>query len=220
MKILKIVFAIAVFFLMSYKTVNAQKLDSNYVKTIQSRAAKIVQKLALSDDKKIEKLNGIVAKQYIDLNEVYIKRDASQKGIKQNPTLSKDEAAKEIEKINQLIAQKTKKLHYKFLNQLGKQLNEEQVIVIKDGMTYGVVPLTYNAYLQMLPNLTVEQKKQIYAWLVEARESAMDAESSEKKHAWFGKYKGRINNYLSAAGIDMKQAGIDWAKRTKEEKGN
>jgi hypothetical protein len=205
---------------MSYQTVNAQKLDSNYVKTIQSRAAKIVQKLALSDDKKIEKLNGIVAKQYIDLNEVYIKRDASQKGIKQNPTLSKDEAAKEIEKINQLIAQKTKKLHYKFLNQLGKQLNEEQVIVIKDGMTYGVVPLTYNAYLQMLPNLTVEQKKQIYAWLVEARESAMDAESSEKKHAWFGKYKGRINNYLSAAGIDMKQAGIDWAKRTKEEKGN
>ena len=220
MKILKAVFALTVFFLMSYQTVNAQKLDSNYVKTIQSRAAKIVQKLALSDDKKIEKLNGIVAKQYIDLNEVYIKRDASQKGIKQNPTLSKDEAAKEIEKINQLIAQKTKKLHYKFLNQLGKQLNEEQVIVIKDGMTYGVVPLTYNAYLQMLPNLTVEQKKQIYAWLVEARESAMDAESSEKKHAWFGKYKGRINNYLSAAGIDMKQAGIDWAKRTKEEKGN
>jgi hypothetical protein len=220
MKILKTVFAIAVFFLMSYKTVNAQKLDSNYVKTIQARAAKIVQKLALSDDKKIAQLNGFVAMQYIHLNEVYTARDARQKSIKQNTTLSKDEAAKEIEKTNQLTAKKTKKLHNNFLNKLEKQLNNEQVIAIKDGMTYGVVPLTYNAYLQMLPNITEEQKKQIYAWLIEARELAMDAESSEKKHAWFGKYKGRINNYLSAAGIDMKQAGIDWAKRIKEEKAN
>jgi len=41
----------------------------------------------------------------------------------------------------------------------------------------------------------------------------MDAGSSEKKHQWFGKYKGRINNYLAAAGINMKQAEQDWKKR-------
>ena len=34
-----------------------------------------------------------------------------------------------------------------------------------------------------------------------------------KKHAWFGKYKGRINNYLSAAGYDLKKEGEDWQKR-------
>jgi hypothetical protein len=65
----------------------------------------------------------------------------------------------------------------------------------------------------MLPGLTEQQKAQILVWLTEAREHAMDAESSEKKHAWFGKYKGRINNYLSAAGYDMKKAGEDWQKR-------
>lgn len=220
MKIIKAVFAMAFFFLIVHQSAMAQKIDSNYVKTIQSRATKIVQKLALSDDKKIAKLNNIVANQYINLNEVYKARDASNKMLKQNTALTKEEAGKESEKINQFTTQETKKLHVKFLNQLQKHLNEEQVIVVKDGMTYGVVPLTYNAYLQMLPNITEEQKKQIYAWLVEARELAMDAESSEKKHAWFGKYKGKINNYLSAAGIDMKQAGIDWAKRTKEEKAN
>jgi hypothetical protein len=65
----------------------------------------------------------------------------------------------------------------------------------------------------MLPRLTQEQKDKMYAWLVEARELAMDEGSSDAKHAVFGKYKGRINNYLSAAGFDMKKEGEDWAKR-------
>ena len=74
-------------------------------------------------------------------------------------------------------------------------------------MTYRVFPITYAAYLDMLPNLTTEQKDKIYSWLKEARELAMDAGSSDRKHAVFGKYKGKINNYLSAAGYDMKKEG-------------
>jgi len=67
----------------------------------------------------------------------------------------------------------------------------------------------------MIPGLTELQKKQIKVWLVEAREHAMDAGTSEEKHQWFGKYKGRINNYLSAAGYDMKKEGVEWQKRIK-----
>ena len=89
---------------------------------------------------------------------------------------------------------------------------------MKDGMTYGVLPITVKAYDDMLPNLTAEQKTQILTWLTEAREKAMDAGSSEQKHAWFGKYKGKINNYLSAAGINMNQAGKDWQARIAERK--
>jgi hypothetical protein len=66
-----------------------------------------------------------------------------------------------------------------------------------------------------MPSLTAAQKTQIMAWLVEAREHSMDAESSEKKHAVFGKYKGRINNYLSQAGIDMKKEEAAWNERRK-----
>jgi hypothetical protein len=44
----------------------------------------------------------------------------------------------------------------------------------------------------------------------------MDAESSDKKHAVFGKYKGRINNYLSAEGYDLKKATEEWQQRIKE----
>jgi hypothetical protein len=48
----------------------------------------------------------------------------------------------------------------------------------------------------------------------------MDAESSEKKHAWFGKYKGKINNYLSAEGYDMKKEGIAWKERIAAQQNN
>jgi hypothetical protein len=71
-------------------------------------------------------------------------------------------------------------------------------------MTYGVVQVTFNAYTKMYPDLTDAEKKQIMAWLIEAREISMDQGSSEEKHAVFGKYKGRINNYLSKQGYDAK----------------
>ncbi len=107
------------------------------------------------------------------------------------------------------------KLHKKYLKKLSSNLTEKQVEMVKDGMTYNVLPITYKAYQEEILTLSDDQKKQILTWLTEAREFAMDAESSDKKHAWFGKYKGRINNYLSAAGYDLKKEGIEWEKRRK-----
>lgn len=70
----------------------------------------------------------------------------------------------------------------------------------------------------MIPSLTDEEKAQILAWLEEARELAVDAESSNKKHGVFGKYKGRINNYLSKRGYDLKAEREGWYKRIEAEK--
>jgi Protein of unknown function (DUF3826) len=107
-------------------------------------------------------------------------------------------------------------LHHSFISGLQQLLSPEQVDLVKDGMTYRVFPITYAAYQDMLPTLTEVQKAKIYDWLKEARELAMDAESSDKKHAVFGKYKGRINNYLSAEGYDLKRATEEWQQRIKE----
>ena len=82
-------------------------------------------------------------------------------------------------------------------------------------MTYNVLHVTYSAQLDMIPTLKEEEKAQIYAWLVEAREYAMDAERSKKKHEAFGKYKGRINNYLSKRGYNLTKEREEWAKRVK-----
>ena len=75
--------------------------------------------------------------------------------------------------------------------------------------------VTYDAYCDMIPTLTSEEKEQIMVWLVEARELAIDAESSNKKHDTFNKYKGRINNYLSARGYNIQKEREEWEKRVK-----
>jgi hypothetical protein len=216
------ILAFALFFvaLGVFNQVKAQRSDTAYMKTIQLRAEKIVQKLEIKESKKSSQVSDIVANQYIDLNEVFIARDLKIKEVKALTNLTSEVKNKQLDSIKNWTTAEINKLHIIYLKKLNKKLNPQQVIAVKDGMTYGVVPLTFNAYQQMLPNLTADQKAQIYAWLVEARELAMDAESSEKKHAWFGKYKGRINNYLSAAGIDLNKAGTDWAERIKAEKSN
>ncbi|MFC5282769.1 DUF3826 domain-containing protein [Pedobacter alpinus] len=196
----------------------AQRSDTVYVKSIKGRSWKIVEKLNIKDPQKEIEVRNIIANQYMDLNDVYMARDAKLGDLKAKTELTKFAKNKKTEKIQQWTQNKIDRLHLQYIKNLNKNLNEEQVIGVKDGMTYGVVPLTFAAYQEMLPNLTQQQKNQIYIWLVEAREHAMDAESSDKKHAWFGKYKGKVNNYLSAEGIDMKKAGGEWQARIKKEK--
>ncbi|HLO37079.1 MAG TPA: DUF3826 domain-containing protein, partial [Lacibacter sp.] len=98
---------------------------------------------------------------------------------------------------------------------LQKVISEEQIELVKNAMTYNVLHVTYTAYLDMIPTLKEDQKRKIFEWLTEARELAMDGESADKKHAIFGKYKGRINNYLSAAGYDLTKEREEWQKRIK-----
>jgi hypothetical protein len=194
-----------------------KEADAAYYNVVKQRAGKIVTTLGIEDSSKAGRVQAIIAKQYQNLNLIHSNRETQIKAAKAQEGQSKEAVAAKVKSIEEKSAKQLDKLHKKYLKQLGKQLTEEQVVKVKDGMTYGVLPITYNGYMQMLPNLTEEQKKQIMTWLVEAREKAMDAESSEKKHGWFGKYKGKINNYLSAAGINMKQAGEEWEKRIKAE---
>jgi len=185
--------------------------EAAYTRTITERAAKIVATLGLSDEGKTTKVRDVITNQYRQLNDVHEARKAQLAVLKAQPKDDKTEAA--TKKIEDQTTAALDKLHGKYLKQLGRYLTPTQVDMVKDGMTYRVLPITMTAYEDMLPSLTAEQKAQMLAWLTEAREHAMDASTSEQKHAWFGKYKGRINNYLSAAGIDMNQAGKDWQAR-------
>ncbi|MFF5382942.1 DUF3826 domain-containing protein [Pedobacter suwonensis] len=186
-----------------------------YTKTITERAAKIVNTLGISDSKKAEKVTNIIRDQYSNLNDIYTARDLGAKDIKEKNKENKVLRDSALAKQNRAVEASLAKLHKKYISKLNAQLSNEQIEGVKNGMTYGVLPLTYKAYQEEILTLTDEQKKQILVWLTEARERAMDAESSDKKHAWFGKYKGRINNYLSAAGYDLKKEGIEWEKRRK-----
>lgn len=217
---MKVIYALLAFTFASFTSVQAQttiKEDSAYVQTINGRADKIVANLGLKNQEKAQRVRDMIAWQYRNLNTLHTLRDEKIKAIKAQHAADKTQATEKADLAQYQVGEVINQLHAAYLQQLASELNTTQIEQVKDGMTYGVVPITYKGYQDMIPNLTADQKKQIKAWLIEAREHAMDAESSDKKHGWFGKYKGRINNYLSAQGYDLKKASEDWAKRVKEE---
>ena len=193
---------------------NKENRDPKYVESIVNRSQKIVDKLGLTDVKAAEDVCNIIANRYFELNDIYEIRDAKVKTVKESGLTgdAKNEALKAAENEKDAALYRS---HFAFPASLSLFLNEEQIEAVKDGMTYGVVKVTYEATLDMIPSLKEEEKVQIYAWLVEAREFAMDAENSNKKHAAFGKYKGRINNYLAKRGYNLTKESEEWAKRVK-----
>lgn len=193
---------------------NKENRDPKYVESIVNRSQKIVDKLGLTDAKVAEDVCNIIANRYFELNDIYEIRDAKVKTVKESGLTgdAKDEALKAAENEKDAALYRS---HFAFPASLSLFLNEEQIEAVKDGMTYGVVKVTYEATLDMIPSLKEEEKAQIYAWLIEAREFAMDAENSNKKHAAFGKYKGRINNYLAKRGYNLTKEREEWAKRVK-----
>lgn len=189
--------------------------DSDYTKVITERSAKIVNTLGLTDSVKYTLVLNELVNQYRRLNAIHEINKNATTAVKAR-SLSKEETDAAISKLEEKKMSELLQLHNEFIAHLKVNLAEDQLEKIKDGMTYRVLPVTYAAYQDMLPSLTGEQKEKIYTWLREARELAMDEGSSDDKHKVFGKYKGRINNYLSGVGYDLKKETEDWQKRIKE----
>ena len=179
--------------------------EAEYTAKLEQRAADILTALDLKDAEKAARVRGIVIAQYRALRDWHDGLDAKLKS-------AADEEAREIRA-------SLKALHGKFLASLSAELSAAQVERVKDKLTYDKVRVTYDGYVEMLPKLTPPQKARILELLKDAREEAMDGGSSEEKTAVFTRYKGKINNYLSAEGYDLKQAGKDWAERRKLKQG-
>lgn len=165
--------------------------DAQYVSNIIARSQKIVDDLNLQNEYSKKQVLNILCNRYFLLNDIYAK-------------FGKDKVGRDAELY---------KHHFEFAANLENYLSEKQVEQVKDGMTFGVVPKTYQAHLEMIPTLKADEKLQILNWLKEAREFAIDAENAKAKHGWFGKYKGRINNWLTKRGYDLKAEREAWYKR-------
>jgi len=185
-------------------------VEESYLRTVTQRAERIAKPLGIADAAKADRVVGIMVQQYCDLAKIHDERDAGIAAAKKaENNAEKDQLTAQTRKVAEV---RLDQLHAQFLQKLSAELSPEQVDQVKDGMTYGVLHVTYAAYLKSFPNLAEEQKQQIKAWLTEAREIAMDQGSSREKHAVFGKYKGRINNYLVKAGYDLKEGEANLRK--------
>lgn len=216
----KYILAIGLFLSMSAlafaQEANTAAAQDNYTRVITKRSEKIVSALSLTDSAKFKRVVNIIADQYRTLGTIHDARNAKAKEIKAQAGADKAKADAQVAALDSTTDIQLNQAHAAYLSKLSAELTPEQVDKVKDGMTYNILGVTYAAYTDEILTLTDAQKAQIKAWLVEAREHAIDAESSEKKHAWFGKYKGRINNYLSKQGYDMKKAQAEWQQRIKE----
>lgn len=186
--------------------------DAKYVETIIQRSTKVTDALKITGTARGKEVLNIVANRYFKLNDIYTERDSIKAVAK---ALTGNEKKQKMEYAEMLKDQKLYKSHFGFIADLSVYLSEKEVETVKDVLTYNVVDVTYKAQCDMIPSLKLEEKVQILAWLKEAREYAMDAESSKKKHEAFGKYKGRINNWLSKRGYNLTKEREEWAKRVK-----
>lgn len=187
--------------------------DPAYVKTIVNRSNKIVSKIGLTDAVIEKEVTTIVANRYFKLNDIYADRDKTVKLAQE--TLKGNDKQKAIKEAEEAKDASLYRSHFAFPADLSLYLADDEIERVKDGITFGVVKVTYDATLEMIPSLKKEEKEQIMAWLKEAREFALDANNSEAKHAAFGKYKGRINNYLSKRGYDLVKEREAWYVRIK-----
>ena len=175
--------------------------DPAYVNTIVERSRKATDELGITYTPKGRNVHHIVCNRYFALNDIYAERDSLRKTNRELADARCDA--------------RLYRSHFGFLADLSMYLTTSEVDKVKDVMTFNVVKVTYDAQCDMIPTLTSEEKQQIMAWLVEARELAIDAESSKKKHEVFGKYKGRINNYLTRQGYNLTKERQAWYERVK-----
>jgi hypothetical protein len=183
--------------------------DKAYEDSIGKRADDILKALGdLNDPAKTSRVRETILAHYRALKSWHDQHDAELKSLSREPA---ETAKPKVEAVKATL----KPAHDDFLRQLSQDLAAEQVETVKDKLTYNVVHVTYKAFCDMIPTLTEEQKAYILATLKDAREEAMDGGSSEEKHAVFGRYKGRINNYLSKQGYDLKKETKAWEERRK-----
>jgi hypothetical protein len=100
---------------------------------------------------------------------------------------------------------------------LSANLTPAQVETVKDVLTHGMLKHTYDAYQEIVPQLTAEDNKFIIAKLDEAREEALDVKNPDELGHVFEPYKTEIEHYITAHGHDWKtvyKAYVNAQKKT------
>lgn len=184
---------------------NTRNLPANVVTEAQQKTAKVMDKLLLANDSIRENIQIVITNRYLELREIHLNYDKRNKTIEARG-LPKEVEAEELERSYYQYNSDLYRSRFGYEAWLSFYLNDKQVEMIKDAMTYNLFHIRYDDFMDLLPNLTGADKNRVYHWLVEAREFSMDFETPRKMRQMFTKYRGRINNYLSSRGYDLRKA--------------
>lgn len=101
-----------------------------------------------------------------------------------------------------------------FFETVGSWLDNSQIDLVKNEMTKNGIQKEMTRFADLLPTLKEEHKIQLFQYMLEARENALNVLTNRERNQWFTKFRGRANNYLSKEGYDLRQATLDWERRT------
>lgn len=177
---------------------------------IDAKAGKVVEALNLTDADKAAKAKGIVADWLVVMTSWHKQHDAELAGLwaewnKARAVVPKDEFPGEViaTKIEAVYAS-LKPEYGKFIERLSAELTPEQVDDLKErwsrspGMTR-----TYNAFLEIVPDLPDKDKQVIKDRMLLAREAAMLTDSDKEIVAIYKRHKVKVEQYVGT---------LEWSK--------
>lgn len=97
-----------------------------------------------------------------------------------------------------------------------EELDASRRLAIKNGLSANHYRINYDAFLDLVPGLTAEQKKYIHEQLAEVCDEAILLNSGREKGELFIERRGRINNYLSREGYDLKALSVERNERIRQ----
>ncbi|HMP83319.1 MAG TPA: DUF3826 domain-containing protein [Verrucomicrobiota bacterium] len=188
----------------------AVAIDEATQKRIDGKAGRLLDALKLSDADKAARVKGIIGEWFVTMWNWHKENDPKLTELwsewsKARAVVPKDEYPGEViaHKIDDVYAS-LKPAYKAFLDKLATELTQEQIDAIKEtwsrspGMTR-----TYNAYLEIVPDLTDEQKKVIYDRMLIAREDAMLTDSDREIVNIYKRHKVKVEAYVGT---------LEWAK--------
>jgi hypothetical protein len=188
----------------------AVTVDDATQKRAEAKAGRLVDGLKIEDPAKAAQAKAITSGWYVTMWNWHQGNDAKLKELwtrwnQARSVVPKDEFPAEViaHQIDELYAS-LKPAYQAFLGQLATQLTPAQVDALKEAWSRSPGMMrTYNAYLEIVPDLKDDQKKVILDRLAMAREDAMLTDADREIVAIFKRHKVKVEAYVGT---------LEWAK--------
>jgi hypothetical protein len=185
-------------------------IDAATQKRADDKAGRLLNTLKLDDTAKSERVKGLLSEWYVTMWAWHQEHDPKLKELwaqwnQARAVVPKDEFPAEViaHRIDDVYAA-LKPAYRAFVEKLSAELSPEQVDTLKE--TWSRSPgkkRTYNAYLEIVPDLNDEQKKVILERMDMAREDAMLTDSDKEIVAIYKRHKVKVEAYVGT---------LEWAK--------
>jgi hypothetical protein len=203
----------------------AGAIDDAMRKKIDQKAAKMIGSLKLTDAGKAAKVKTITSDWLAVMMTWHKEHDAELNRLwgewnKARAVVPKDEFPGEViaHQIDAVYAS-LKPAYEDYMKRLSAELTAGQVDAIKESWSRSPGMMrTYNAYLEIVPDLTAKDKEVIKARMLMAREAAMLTDRDKEIVAIYKRHKVKVEQYVGT--LEWAKLHKAFAQRSKSKAGN